>query len=115
MEINTDPKTLKFWQDRIAKSNGLAFFLPEKLQKDLKEIQKMEAESKVLSEKVAKLQVEGGAKMNNLWVSVRQMLHENGNTGNWLDELGLDQIALDHGFYVVNILPKGKENRPPQY
>ena len=107
-EINTNPKELKFWQDKVAKSNGTQVFLPENLHAELKEIMKLETEAKGLSNKVAKLQVEGSTKMNDLWLEFRKYLDKNGKPENWLQEIGLDQIALQNGFFVVNIIEKNQ-------
>lgn len=107
-EINTNPKELKFWQDKIAKSNGTQVFLPENLHAELKEIMKLEQEGKELSNKIAKLQVEGSARMSELWFAFRKFLDKNGKPENWLQEIGLDQIALQNGFFVVNIIEKNQ-------
>ena len=106
--INTNPKELPFWQDRVTKSSGLAVFLPSDLHPELKEILAIEKEATDLSKKVARLQVNGTTRMNNLWLKVREHLEKNGRPDNWVDELGLDAVALDNGFFVVNILPKNK-------
>jgi len=106
--INTNPKELPFWQDKVTKSNGLAIFLPENLSPELKEILAIEKEATELSKKVARLQVKGQGRMHGLWLKVREYLEANGRPDNWIDELGLDSVALDNGFFVVNILPKNK-------
>ena len=107
--INTNPKELAFWQDRVAKANnGSAIFLPDALHTELKEIIEIENEAKELNKKVARLQVQGSTRMNDLWLKVREHLEKNGKPDNWTDEIGLDQVALDNGFFVVNIIQKNK-------
>ena len=106
--INTNPKELAFWQDKVAKSDSLALFLPDSLNTELKEILAIEDEARKLSKQVARLQVQGQSRMQNLWLKVREHLEVNGRPDNWIDELGLDAVALDNGFFVVNILPKNK-------
>lgn len=103
---NTNPRELAFWQDRVSKSHGTAVLLPESLHEELKTIIKLEAEGKELSNKVAKLQVEGSTRMGDLWLKFRQHLDATGQADNWLKEIGLDQVALDNGFFVVNVLEK---------
>ena len=105
-EINTNPKELKFWQDRVAKSDGRAFFLPEELVTELKEVIELENEAKRLSNQVAELQIKGQTRMNALWLKFREFLAANGKPENWLLEVGLDQVAMENGFYVVNVLER---------
>jgi len=107
-DIQTNPKDIKFWQDRVAKSSGSSIFLPEELHKELKEIIKIEDEAFQISLKLAEMQIKGSTRMNDLWLKVREFLAKNGKPQNWIDELGLDAVARDNGFFVVNLIEKNK-------
>ena len=91
------------WKKIVSESGGTRIFLPDELKKEADAIEEDRIKLKKESSKVAKLDLEFGMRLQNLFLSVRQHLAKNGMDDNWSKDIGYEADALKENVFIINI------------
>lgn len=98
------PDRLKFWQERVEKSNGKTFFIPESLLEEYQQAEEirqyLESEQRRLAETAAEFQ----NKMDNFWFKLKKHLKDNGQPDIYTLDMGQDVDAREEGIGIINII-----------
>ncbi len=97
------------WEEIVARSNGMAMFLPDALVEKAKVWQAKRNDFQGRINDMAKLEVETSVLLNELMLEFRQYCEKaTGGKHDWTTDIGFSTDALKDGKFVVNMTPSGK-------
>lgn len=96
------------WVERVSKSNGTSFFIPERLRPLFDKFEKVRQDYNKDVIAMAEKQLLMNHLRDQAFFELRKYLSQNGTPDIWIKELGLDELGAKENAYVVNIWEAGK-------